>query len=116
MIFYNEPIESGKNLITGEALAIKLELVKCKAPTLHLEFRFYKILQQADGIPKVHYFGPCGNKYVALVMELLGPSLEDMFDLCDRKFSIKTTIQIALQMISRLEFVHTKGIIYRDLN
>lgn len=64
----------------------------------------------------MHYFGPCGSKYVALVMELLGPSLEDVFDLCDRKFSIKTTIQIALQMISRLEYLHSKGLLYRDLN
>ncbi|CAB1338256.1 unnamed protein product, partial [Coregonus sp. 'balchen'] len=80
------------NIATGEEVAIKLEL----------------------GIPTIKWCGAEGD-YNVMVMELLGPSLEDLFNFCSRKFSLKTVLLLADQMISRIEYIHSKNFIHRDV-
>jgi len=107
-------LRMGKNLYNNGDIAVKLEPADSRAPQLYLEYRFYQLLGTQVGVPKVHQFGSCG-KYNALVLELLGPCLEDLFDLCGRKFTLKTVCMVAIQLITRLEYVHSKHIIYRDI-
>jgi len=55
------------------------------------------------GIPNVHWFGVEGD-YNVMVIDLLGPSLEDLFNYCKRKFSLKTVLMLADQMVSTFSF------------
>ncbi len=104
----------GKHLKTGEKVAIKLEPMDNKNLQLREEYNFYQKIGQRIGIPKIFYFGEW-RKYNALVMEFLGKSIEDVFDMCDRKFSLKTIIYITLQLLERIESVHNSKLVYRDI-
>jgi len=107
-------IYEGINLLNNVLVAIKFEHRNCDAPQLREEHRAYKILAGTVGVPKSYYFGQQG-KYNILCMDLLGPSLEDMFDLCKRKFSVKTVCMVAKQMITRVESMHERNLIHRDI-
>ncbi|KKK24611.1 casein kinase I isoform epsilon [Aspergillus ochraceoroseus] len=104
----------GTNIISGEEIAIKLESVKAKHPQLEYEARVYKSLAGGVGIPFVRWFGTECD-YNAMVIDLLGPSLEDLFNFCNRKFSLKTVLLLADQLISRIEYIHAKSFIHRDI-
>ncbi|CAF0748593.1 unnamed protein product [Rotaria sp. Silwood1] len=81
------------NIQTGEYVAIKLETNNAYSQQLVFEAKLYKLMKDIQGIPKLYWFGEEGN-YKCLVMELLGPSLEDLFYLCKREFSLKTILII----------------------
>lgn len=104
----------GTKLSSNQPVAIKFEPRKSDAPQLRDEFRSYRTLSGTPGVPQVHYFGQEGLHNV-LVIDLLGPNLEDLFDMCGRKFTIKTVCMAAKQMITRVQSIHDKSLIYRDI-
>ncbi|ELT99883.1 hypothetical protein CAPTEDRAFT_225149 [Capitella teleta] len=104
----------GTDITNAEEVAIKLECIKTKHPQLHIESKIYKMMQGGVGIPTIKWCGAEGD-YNIMVMELLGPSLEDLFNFCSRRFSLKTVLLLADQMISRIEYIHSKNFIHRDV-
>lgn len=104
----------GINVTNGEEVAVKLESTKARHPQLLYESKLYKLLQGGVGIPHIRWYGQ-ERDYNVLVMDLLGPSLEDLFNFCSRRFTMKTVLMLADQMIGRIEFVHNKNFIHRDI-
>jgi hypothetical protein len=74
--------------------------VKAKHPQLEYESKVYKTLAGGVGVPFVRWFGTECD-YNAMVIDLLGPSLEDLFNFCNRKFSLKTVLLLADQLVRR---------------
>lgn len=107
-------VYEGTNITNGQPVALKFEPRKTESPQLRDEYKSYKMLSGMPGFPQVYYFGQEGLHYV-LIMDMLGPNLEDLFDLCSRKFSIKTVCMLAKQMITRVQAIHEKSLIYRDI-
>jgi len=107
-------IYHGINIKTSEEIAIKMESSKARHPQLAYETKILKYLQGGSGIPNVHYYCVSGD-YNFMVIDLLGPSLEDLFSYCQRKFTLKTVLMLSEQMLSRIEFLHSRHIIHRDI-
>jgi len=107
------------NQKTKEEVAIKFEEINAKHQQLYAECKIYlwfhsdsTVLGQA--IPQVHYYGVEGSKNI-MIMDLLGKSLEDLFTDAKRQFSLKTVLMIADQTLKRIEYVHSRRIIHRDI-
>lgn len=78
------------------------------------EHKMYKILSDGIGIPKIHWFGQHKERY-CMVMDKLGASLEELFQKCGRTFSLKTVLMLADQMIQRVEYIHSRLYLHRDI-
>ena len=108
-------VYKGINIINKELVAIKIE--NSIANNNILESEAYILFNlKGFGIPNLISYGKRG-KYNILVEELLGPSLKEISKLKQIKkgFPIKDLCMIALQGLDRLEFIHSKNIIHRDI-
>ena len=108
--------------------AIKFEMANHKNPQLKHEYSVLEQLNKHDsqpnnivgsdtftGVPKVYYFDRLEHKYNFMVMEFLGPSLGDLFQLKERNFGMETVLMLTIQILTRIEYIHEKGFLHRDI-
>ena len=120
-------VRLGIDIRTSEKVAVKIERIVQgqKGPSgsirlrqeyemLMLIYRGYPKGYKINGIPRVFHFARCGS-LDCMVLELLGPNLEDLFQLCGSRFSLQTVLMIAFQLLDRIETVHNRGLVYRDV-
>ena len=101
------------NINSKEEFAVKLEQRESSRSLLETEAYILSHLK-AFGLPEIKIFG-CNKEYNILIMELLGQSLENLFQSQNKSFSIKTACMLGIQMIDRIEYIHSKKIIHRDI-
>ena len=106
----------GINIKNNELVAMKFEKRKGKFNVLESEAYFLMNLK-GFGIPKIKTYGIVGE-YNLLIEELLGPSIMSLWKLgkkTNEKRSLKDICMISLQGLDRLEYIHSKDIIHRDI-
>ena len=107
-------VYSGVNIETKEEVAIKIEKIdKDDMRSVFREVQFLKRLESVKGIPKLFWHGSEG-RYDIMVMSLLGKDLSGYLKIY-HKFSLKTVVLLADQILSILEDLHNAGIVHRDL-
>lgn len=94
--------------------AIKFEKSNVKSSVIASEYEIYEQLKGCDGIPKIYWTGEF-RKYKLMVMDLLGPSLDKYFTYCNKKFSTITTCLIGIEMVKRIQYIHSMGYLHRDV-
>lgn len=107
--------EKGVDVNTDEEVALKLEEQgQLEREILEGEAELYETFSGGRGIPRMRWFGEEGY-FQVLVSDLLGPSIQDLFEFCDYKLSLKTVLLLADQMICRIKYIHTKGYLHMDI-
>ena len=93
--------------------ALKIEN-RTKNYFLKIERNVMELTKNSIGFPQLITFNSQGESNY-LAMNLLGPNLYDLFDVCDGHFTMQTTLLIGIQMLSRIQELHSKNYLHRDI-
>jgi serine/threonine protein kinase len=72
------------------------------------------LLQGETGIPRIYWSGT-EDDFNIIAIELLGPNIEELIRFCHGTLTLSSTISLALQFIDRIEYLHSKYFIHRDI-
>ena len=111
---YFGTVYQGINTSNNEKIALKVEKREKNEPGTLENESLRLVYLQGEGIPCVYCYG---NNLVdnLLVEELLGKSLEDIFNAYGKPFSLKTVCVLGIEMIKRIQYIHSKYYIHRDI-
>ncbi|XP_051184800.1 casein kinase 1-like protein HD16 [Lolium perenne] len=118
-VFVGRRLTGGSGRSTGasaQEVAIKFEHNTSKGCNYGppYEWHVYSALGGTHGVPKVHYKGRQGDYYV-MIMDMLGPSLWDSWNSSGQSMSSEMVACIAVESISILESMHSKGYVHGDV-
>jgi serine/threonine protein kinase len=102
-----------QDIISNEFYAMKVEQISTLNRVLEIESKYLNYLK-GFGIPELIFFGR-SEKYFILIETLLGKSLENLYSESHGNFNIKDVCMIGIQILDRLEYIHNKNIIHRDI-
>ncbi|OMP03391.1 hypothetical protein COLO4_10448 [Corchorus olitorius] len=118
-VFVGRRVSGGNERATGSGaleVALKFEHRNSKGCSYGppYEWQVYNALGGSHGVPKVHYKGKQGDYYV-MVMDMLGPSLWDVWNSSGQAMSAEMVACIAVESLSILEKMHSKGYVHGDV-
>jgi serine/threonine protein kinase len=106
-------VYKGQNIRTGEKVAIKIEKRSGEYNVLKTEAKIYQYLGKLDGFPQLKWFGT-DVKYNYLVIDLYKCSLHTLIK-TNENISFSLCLHFGIQMIERLETLHSKLLLHRDI-
>ena len=100
----------------NKSMEVAVKMINSDIPSEEVNKEIYitRKLEKLIGFPKIYYTCSWNIKNI-IIESLLGPSIDKLFKYCGRKFPLKTVCLIGIEIVKRLESMHEKGILHRDL-
>lgn len=107
----------GHNPLSGQLAAIKLEKQRngTSSTSWSQEVKMYRCVTPHPGVPALLWHGTASDGRRGLALELLGPSLDDLFHALERSISVPTLAACAITLIDLIAWLHSRGIVHRDV-